>query len=118
MLNKVFLLVAALISGCATVPPLQQQWTLAGGSKADAIVEVGYEAILKEKQKIEASDSQALEEATKACKRWGYNTATPASTAIIPGVAIGGGASCLRYSTGLWGAYCSLAKAGKRFQCS
>lgn len=70
-------LAAALVlamTGCAK--PVMKQWQAAGGSRADATVEVGF-IYYPEREKPEASDQQAYQEAVKRCQAWGYADAEP-----------------------------------------
>lgn len=70
-------LAAALVlavTGCAK--PVMKQWQAAGGSRADATVEVGY-TYYPQTERPETSDQQALQEAVRRCKAWGYFDAEP-----------------------------------------
>jgi hypothetical protein len=64
--------VGALIlatSGCAS----QKEWGASGGSKADGIVKLSYQANAFEVPKVSAE--QGLDLATKRCISWGYKKA-------------------------------------------
>lgn len=70
-------LAAALVlaaTGCAK--PVMKQWQAAGGSRADATVEVGF-IYNPQTERPEASDEQAYQEAVRRCKAWGYADAEP-----------------------------------------
>lgn len=62
------------VAGCAR--PVMKQWQAAGGSRADATVTVGF-TYSPERERPEASDQQAYQEAVKRCQAWGYANAEP-----------------------------------------
>lgn len=64
-----------LSAGCA-MKPVMKQWQAAGGSRADATVEVGFE-YYPQRERPEASDQQAYQEAVRRCRAWGYADAEP-----------------------------------------
>lgn len=68
-------LAAALLAGCAAKPTMKT-WQASGGSRADATVEVGF-MYYPQRERPEASDQQALDEAIKRCRAWGYANAEP-----------------------------------------
>lgn len=77
-MNKLLtlMLAAAIMCGMGCAKRVPKQWQASGGSRADATVEVGY--IYRPDVEIpEASDSQAMAEATRRCKAWGYMLAEP-----------------------------------------
>lgn len=61
-------------SGCAQ--KVVKTWEAAGGSRADATVEVGF--VFNPEVEIPShSEQQALQEARKRCQSWGYGDAEP-----------------------------------------
>lgn len=69
-------LAAALVlaSGCAK--PVHVTWQAAGGSRADATIEVAY-TYNPELEIPQQSEAQAQAEALKRCQAWGYADAEP-----------------------------------------
>lgn len=63
-LLAVVVIVAA--SGCAT----KREWVAVGGSRADAIVKLGYDAHGFENPTLD--DQQAIRLASQRCAAWGY----------------------------------------------
>lgn len=71
------LLAAAFAIGTGCAPKtVTKNWEASGGSKADAIVEVGF-TYNPQLEKPETSDAQARAEAIKRCQAWGYEDAEP-----------------------------------------
>lgn len=68
------LLAAGMMFGCAK--QVHKTWESSGGSRADAVVEVGF-TYNPQTEQPETSDRQALEEAIKRCRAWGYESAEP-----------------------------------------
>lgn len=61
-------------TGCAK--PVMKQWAAAGGSKADATVEIGFE-YNPQSEKPQTNEQQAYQEAVRRCQAWGYADAEP-----------------------------------------
>lgn len=70
------LLAAGLACAAGCAKPVMKTWQASGGSRADATVEVGY--VYNPEQEIpQHADGQALAEAEKRCRAWGYSSAEP-----------------------------------------
>lgn len=69
-------LAAALLCGAGCAKKVTKMWEAAGGSGADATVEVGY-TYNPQNELPEANEEQALQEARKRCQAWGYQEAEP-----------------------------------------
>lgn len=69
-------LAAAFLMATGCAKPVMKQWQAAGGSRADATVTVGF-TYNPERERPEASDQQAYQEALKRCQAWGYANAEP-----------------------------------------
>lgn len=65
---------ALVATGCAK--PVTKMWQAAGGSRADATVEVGFE-YNPQREQPQVNDQQALAEAVRRCQSWGYADAEP-----------------------------------------
>lgn len=70
------LLAAALLCSAGCAKKVTKMWEAAGGSRADATVEVGY-TYNPQNELPEANELQALQEARKRCQAWGYQEAEP-----------------------------------------
>lgn len=72
------ILAAGLLLPAAGCAPKQVpvKWQASGGSRADATVEVGF-LYNPQTQVPQQSDAQAMEEAVKRCRAWGYADAEP-----------------------------------------
>ena len=86
------------LAGCATV----SQMTATGGSKADGIVRLSYEAGALNKVRIDEAD--ALRTAQARCRTWGYKDAEAF-----------GGVTRQCQSSGLYG--CNRWFVTKEYQC-
>lgn len=64
----------ALAAGCAK--PVDKTWQAAGGSRSDATVEVGF-VYNPEYEIPRYNENQALQEALKRCRAWGYSDVEP-----------------------------------------
>lgn len=62
-------------TGCAP-KQVVKTWSASGGSKADAVVEVGF-TYNPQLEKPDVSETQARNEALQRCKAWGYEDAEP-----------------------------------------
>lgn len=69
-------LAAMFLCGIGCAKKVIKNWEAAGGSRADATVEVGY-TYNPQIEKPETNDQQALSEARKRCQAWGYQEAEP-----------------------------------------
>ena len=87
------------LAGCATV----SQMTATGGSRADGIVRLSYEAGRFDKVRIDEAD--ALRTAQARCRTWGYKDAE----------AFGGITRQCQASAGLYG--CGRWLVTKEYQC-
>ena len=101
-----FSLIGLTISGCVSTQPMD--WQATGGSRADATVKLsiqyqaGVDPVL--------SNSQAINEATKKCRAWGY-TGTDAFGGIKT--------ECSQYYTNLVGSVCvGIITVTKEYQCT
>lgn len=65
----------AIGTGCAP-KSVVKNWEAAGGSRADATVEVGF-TYYPQSEKPEMSEAQAQAEALRRCQAWGYTDAEP-----------------------------------------
>ncbi|MBS0172631.1 MAG: hypothetical protein JSR64_01190 [Nitrospira sp.] len=63
------LALAALLSGCAVT----KDWSATGGSRADGVVRLSYEA--SEMETVQLNESQAVRLAAQRCRTWGYSGA-------------------------------------------
>lgn len=70
------LLAAAFVIGTGCAKQVTKNWEAAGGSRADATVEVGF-TYYPEREKPAMSDAQAYQEALRRCQAWGYTDAEP-----------------------------------------
>lgn len=66
-----FLIGATFLAGCATV----SQMAATGGSRADGIVKLSFEAGMFDK--IAIDEASALDTARRRCSTWGYTDAEP-----------------------------------------
>lgn len=86
------------VAGCATV----SQMTATGGSRADGVVRLSYEAGLLSKVRIDEAD--ALRTAQARCRTWGYKDAEAF-----------GGITRQCQSSGMYG--CNRWLVTKEYQC-
>jgi hypothetical protein len=63
------LALGALLSGCAVT----KEWSATGGSRADGVVRLSYEA--HEMEAVQLNEAQAVSLAAQRCKTWGYSGA-------------------------------------------
>lgn len=63
------LVLAALLSGCAVT----RNWNATGGSRADGVVRLSYEA--HEMETVQVNESQGVRLAAQRCRTWGYSGA-------------------------------------------
>ena|SRR5438045_2652191 len=89
----------AVLAGCATV----SQMTATGGSRADGIVRLSYEAGNFDKVRID--EATALKTAQARCRTWGYSDAE----------AFGGVTRQCQSSAGIYG--CNRWLVTKEYQC-
>ena len=70
------LLAATFLCSAGCAKKVAKTWEAAGGSRADATVEVGY-TYNPQNEQPQTNEEQALQEARKRCQAWGYQEAEP-----------------------------------------
>lgn len=91
--------------GCAK--KVFKNWEAAGGSRADATVEVGY--IYNPETEIpQHNEQQGYTEAIKRCQAWGYAEAEPFGLVK---------SSCQQFSQGFGGPVCISMFVSRQYQC-